>query len=155
MGRAASALAGLFSLALTLFCVYPAPLLVSAAPSLACSQQVPHTLLPLCPSYKPSSICSLLKTPVFRSMPVPSSVPPPVSMGLCGATVQGNLPGHITQHCWFIAPRVQAGLEASLRTPSLSFLREVKYKTPLFWRPPNSSERSRQTLQCLGSAQTT
>ena len=33
VNRAASALAGLFSLALTLFCVYPAPLLVSAAPS--------------------------------------------------------------------------------------------------------------------------
>ena len=83
---------------------------------LACSQQVSHTLLPLCPSYKPFSICSLLSNHLCSSVqrPVPEALLCYLSVhGPLWGYCQGNLPGHDTQHCWLIALS-QAGLEASL-----------------------------------------
>lgn len=116
VNRAASAPCWPLLSGLDLVLCLPSSLAGVCSSILACSQQVPHTLLPLCPSYKPSSICSLLSNHLCSSvqMPVPEALLCYLSVhGPLWGYCQGNLPGHITQHCWFIALS-QAGLEASL-----------------------------------------
>lgn len=93
VNRAASALAGLFSLALTLFCVYPAPLLVSAAPSwLVVSKFHTHCFLfvPVIsrlPSVAFSQTTCVLQ---FKCQFQKLFCVTWVCMGLCGATVRAT-----------------------------------------------------------------
>lgn len=143
-GGPASALTGLCPLGLAMCCVHPTPLADIFSSTTVCIEQS-HThccfFVPVVNLFllKPTSVSFFRENDNCRGF----SVPPGhawASVGLLSGLLTQTLPSALLIHC--LESSWTWGFSRVLLSVSSGHIWERRHKTPLFWRSPNSLERS-------------